>query len=231
MLFLAALAVVIYSAVKRNKEDKAQLPATLALGVFAGVVACGLAVSIFKEFYYVRYSMLMHGLILLVFAYAASKIKYKALTALVLTVVTVSAVAVMIPFYGVMYNGDAARAESALSEAFKDGDVLVYDRLTPGSVVTYLLPDAEQYFYSPKMMSYPRAYTAFAPELNTVADVDMLPGNIDGRLWVMVDEWGSESLMDALRERYPDLEVTDEFKVSIKYRNNNFRFFICDLSK
>ena len=148
-----------------------------------------------------------------------------------LTVVTVSAVAVMIPFYGVMYNGDAARAESALSEAFKDGDVLVYDRLTPGSVVTYLLPDAEQYFYSPKMMSYPRAYTAFAPELNTVADVDMLPGNIDGRLWVMVDEWGSESLMDALRERYPDLEVTDEFKVSIKYRNNNFRFFICDLSK
>ena len=230
LLFLLTAAGIVYSVIKHRNDDKSALPAALALGVFVGVVACGLVVSIFKEFYYVRYSMLMHGLLLFALAYAASRIKYKSALAAVIAGVTVASAAVMIPFYGAMYNGDAANAKAALSEAFKEGDVLVYNQLTPGSVVTRMLPEAEQYFYSPKMEAYPRAYTAFEPSLTTVADADDLPRDIDGRLWVMVDEWGSEKFMATLYDTYPSLEITDEFRVSIKYRNNNFRFFICNIN-
>lgn len=230
VLFILAAACVIWSVVKHRSEDKAAIPASLALGVFAGVVAAGLAVSVFKEFYYVRYSMLMHGLLMAFLAYAASKIRLKSLLAVLIAVIVLSSAVVMIPFYGALYNGDAAGAKETLTEAFADGDVLVYNQLTPGSVVTRMLPQAEQYFYSPKMEEYPRAYTAFEPSLVTVADVSDLPFEIEGRLWVMVDDGGSEKFMKALREAYPELEVEDELRVSIKYRNNNFRFFICDVN-
>lgn len=230
VLFLGACAVIVYCGLKRLGDASERQGAMLALGVFAGVIACGLIVSIFKEFYYVRYSMLVYGLVLFVLAYGASRIRVRWQSITVTALAVACSVAVLVPYYRVMYNGDFSRAASQLEDAFGEGDVLVYDELTPGSVITYMLPDAEQYYYYPEKESYPRAYAAFSDVLKTVGDSSELPDKVDGSLWVLLNEDGSAETLEALRGRYPALQVTDEFNVRIGYRNNSYRFLICNIN-
>ncbi len=219
--------LAVFAVVRGLKNgDAAAVPAALALGVFCGVVAAGLAVSVFKEFYYVRYSMLPHGLLLAVYAYAASVTKKKQLVYTLCIALCVILAVVMIPFYVAVHNGDFAAAEAELNESFADEDVLVFGALTPGSAVSYMLEGEEQYFVSPDMEEYPRAYTAFAPSLVTVPDFDSLPDDIEGRIWLLVQDYNEDKLTAALEQRYPNAERTDTVELSVMYRHNEFKFIV-----
>lgn len=223
VLFCAAVITVIYGV---KKKDKEAVTAILALGVFCGVVAMGLAVSLFKEFYYVRYSMLVHGLLLAVYAYAASRIRKKQVTGALCVLLSALFAVVMVPFLKAVHNGDFARAEKELNDAFGDDDILVFGALTPGSAVSYMLDGEEQYFVSPDMEEYPRAYTAFEPKLVTVPDFESLPDSVTGKVWLLVQDYNEEKLTGKLEARYPEAERSEVVELSVLYRNNNFKFIV-----
>lgn len=220
-------ALTVYSIVRGVKnKDKDATSAALALGVFCGVVIAGLAVSVFKEFYYVRYTMLPHGLLLLACAYAASKINQKKLVnALCVLLAAVFAV-VMVPFYVAVHNGDFAKVDKELNDAFADDDVLVFGALTPGSVVSYMLSGEEQYYVNTNIEQYPRAYTAYAPGLTTVPDFESLPDSVEGRIWLLVQDYNEAELTAGFEECYPNAERVDELCLSVLYRHNEFKFII-----
>lgn len=222
VLFVLAVAVIIYSLYKR---EESALFGALALGVFLGVVGAGLAVSVFKEFYYVRYTMLPYGLLILAYAYAASRIDRKLITsALCVLLVAVSAV-VNVPFFAAMHNGDFGNVSETLNAEFADSDVFVFGALTPGSVVSYMLDGERQYFVNEDIEEYPRAYTAFNA-FETVPDFESLPDDIHGRIWLLVQDYNEEELTELLEARYTDAERVDELYLSVLYRHNDFKFVI-----
>lgn len=226
VLFALAAYAAIRGAKKKKKEA---LAAVLALGVFCGVVVLGLAVSVFKEFYYVRYSMLPCGLLLAVYAYAASEIHKKQLVAGLCAVLSAVFAAVTVPHLIAVHNGDFGRVRDSLNEAFDEDDILVFGRLTPGSVVSYMLDGGRQYFVNSKIDEYPRAYTAFEPDIVTVPDFESLPDSVEGKIWLLVQDSNEDLLVAGLESRYPTAEVADVVEYSVLYRHNNFKFIVYTL--
>ena len=225
VLFALCVFAVIRGVIKKKTGA---VQAALALGVFAGVVGAGLLVSLFKEFYYVRYTMLMHGLLLAVFAFAASQIRVRGLKSGLCVLLSVSFCIVNVPFLSAMHNGDFRRESERLNAAFRDTDVLVFAAITPASTVSYMLDGGQKYFVNEDMDEYPRAYTAFANEFETVRDFDCLPDGFDGRVWLMVQDYNEEELTSLFEARYPDARRTDEYCLSVAYRHHEFKFIIYD---
>lgn len=223
VLFAAAIFAVIRGLLKR---DDAARPAALALGVFCSVVGAGLAVSVFKEFYYVRYTMLCHGLILVALAYAASRINRRAVSCALCVLLAAASITVCRPFFGAMHNGDFACATDDLHGAISDDDVLILESITPGAVLSYMLDGHEKYFINEDIDEYPRAYTAFADEFSTVASLESISerlDDIDGRVWILEKNDGDGILASEIERIFPDAVRTDELTLTILYRHNTFR--------
>lgn len=227
-------AVVLVLGVRRarnaetaERDSTAARFAALAFGVFCGVVGAGLAVSVFKEFYYVRYTMLCHGLLLAFYAYAATRIRRRTLTGAVCALLCASSVTVCLPFFRAMHNGDFARESEVLREAFDAKDVLIFDRITPGAVLSYML-DGEGlvYFVNDELDAYPRSYTAFADSFETVGSVESLELSTDdgARAFVLCE--GEGELTSAFEREFPNAEYVGELSLSVLYRHNNFRLLI-----
>lgn len=226
VLFIAAVAATLRGMLKRDKNARA---AALALGVFCSVVGAGLAVSIFKEFYYVRYTMLCHGMLLLSYAYAASRIKRGHVTAALCVLIAVASTAVCRPFFAAMHNGDAARATDSIRSAFGEDDVLLFESITQGAVVSYMLDGGTQYYINDTLEEYPRAYTAF-DSFTTVASLenigkDTLSETLSSgaRLWILEKDGDDATLVTELERLLPDAVRTEELTLTVLYRHNTLR--------
>ncbi len=225
-------AQVIDTADKNEASDAvAARFAALAFGVFCGVVGAGLAVSVFKEFYYVRYTMLCHGLLLALYAYAASRVRRSSLLGALCGVLCASCVAVCAPFLDAMHNGDFARECAVLDSEFTDADALLFERITPGAVLSYMVePRGAVYFINDEMDAYPRAYTAFSEDFETVPAVSELPLEEHRRVFILSEsaegETGDGELVAEFEQRFPSARRCGELSLDILYRHNSFRLVI-----
>ncbi len=205
--------------------------AALAFGVFCGVVGAGLAVSVFKEFYYVRYTMLCHGLLLALYAYAATRVRRSSLLGALCGVLCASCVTVCAPFLNAAHNGDFARESAVLASEFTEDDALLFGNITPGAVLSYMVePRGEVYFVNDKIDAYPRAYTAFSHSFETVPAVGELSLKQHRRVFILSEnaegEPGDGALVAAFEHCFPSARRCGELSLEILYRHNSFRLVI-----
>ena len=106
-----------------RKNPKDAKPAVVALLADLGIIAVTLFVSLFREIYFVRYTMVFYGLIVFFFAYLMSGVKWKVVQVLVAAIFIAVTVRWAIPAYESNYDVSATAVEDKLGGVMQDGDV------------------------------------------------------------------------------------------------------------
>lgn len=215
------------ASVKSASFNNTSSAALLSVTVFCAVVACGLLVSCFKEFYYVRYTMVMHGLLIFASAAALASLKRQSVKCIFCTLLAAIFLCVSLPFYKTIYDGSYERCRDILCEKISEKDIIVYADFTTASVLSDMIPDTEKYYYRYGKPEYPRADLAFDRDVTAVSSLSDIPG-CEGRVWIL-DSWGADgefanNVMNTLNCRH----ITEEVDITTSYRGTRLRFLICD---
>lgn len=179
-----ALCFRLLSLWKKDRQKAA--PALLSLGLCASVLVLGLAVSLIRPVYYVRYTMILYGLAVFPLAWAAASLPKGWLRRLlVLGILTVSLLRA-IPLYAVNYDASSSAVEDALDGRIQAGDLLLLEDMT-GGFISVKYPDAVLYYYNQYGWNVETAYQAFgrhAHVTDTLEEIQEAAEAYHGNIWV-----------------------------------------------
>ena len=198
-----------------RKNPKDAKPAVVALLADLGIIAVTFFVSLFREIYFVRYTMVFYGLIVFFFAYLMSGVKWKVVQILVAAVFLAVTVRWAIPAYESNYDVSATAVEDKLGGVMQDGDVmLLNDRM--GAFITVKFPDLDLYYYNPYDHNEDRAFQALAHEVHIVHDTQQVEEDLQdytGNIWV----FNQDSVFCDLVEQLPDTRQVETINIATKY--------------
>ena len=187
---IAALAMYIYLAIriyKLKKQGEDLKPALLSGGIYIGVIAIILVISIVMPLLYSRYLLVMTGLYIFTIAFILAKEKNKIITAIICAVVL--ALGIVSNIQNIQINYDASNREvyEYICEEIKSDDIIIYSNIGNGGVVAAYFPDNKQYFLNFGNWDVEEAYQAYGPGMETVTNWDFLE-NYTGRIWLIDSE-------------------------------------------
>lgn len=230
-LWAAALVKTVIMFIKDRKKSAPLIGAEI---VYVGIIAVALAASVWKDVFYVRYVMIMHGILIFTAAYLFSNIKLKSAAVAVLSCFVVL-FAVRLPLmYEDIYGKDNFNLNEYIKDRITDDDVIVYNDVMTGSVLSVRYPNNKQYFINPDMDGYPRAYLAFAPVMTTVRDACEIDELEDGgaRVWIFDSRDGEGSAFEDITERYDNVkQLSDREFAGEKYRRIYFIYHLIEMQK
>lgn len=198
-----------------HKDPKDAKPAVLAWLVDLGILAVTLLVSLFREIYFVRYTMVLYGLIVFFFAYLMSGVRRKGVQIAVAAVFLAVTVRWVVPAYQSNYDVSATAVEDTLGGVMQDGDVmLLNDRV--GAFITVKFPELDLYYYNPYDDNEDNAFQALAYQVHIVHDTRQVEEDLrdyTGNIWV----FQQDSVFCDLVEQMPDVQKVEILNISTKY--------------
>ena len=198
-----------------RKNPKDAKPALVAWLVDLAIIAVTLFVSLFREIYFVRYTMVFYGLIVFFFAYLMSGVKWKTVQIVVAAVFLAVTVGWAVPAYESNYDVSATAVEDKLGGVIQDGDVmLLNDRM--GAFITVKFPNLDLYYYNPYDDNEDRAFQALAYQVHIVHDTQQVEEDLQdytGNIWV----FNQDSVFCDLVEQLPDTRQVETINIATKY--------------
>lgn len=217
-LFWAVCVWFFYTYYKKNKE-KCE-PAILALKTLGLIIGFYFAVSLIRPLYYVRYLMVLSGLVVFFLAEAFDKIKKFYIKGALLIFLSTVLVLRVIPIYENMYTPENDKIETFITENFKEGDIVVSDNIGLVAVLAVKHPEYQMYFYNGAHWDVEYAYKAYEPNLKTVRDLSEVY-NHSGRIWAM---HGAETEMI---EKNTNKQIVKQYdRIVVPYHNLQFDFVL-----
>lgn len=182
VLFVAA-GILLRRQYKKNVLSGAQKSAVReGLIVYVGVILFSLIVSLFRPLYYIRYTVVLSGLLCFALALLLSSLRRPSVRAVIATLLLLT--------YGTQaaiqfkMNADPSndRIISELTPQMQPEDVFLFDDIQ-GFVASIRFPDNKAYFYNSKGWNVIEAYSAIGihTEVWNTLDPDALPD----RVWVV----------------------------------------------
>ena len=187
---IAALAMYIYLAIriyKLKKQGEDLKPALLSGGIYIGVIAIILVISIVMPLLYSRYLLVMTGLYIFTIAFILAKEKNKIITAIICAVVLALGIVSNIQNIQINYDPSNREVYEYICEEIKSDDIIIYSNIGNGGVVAAYFPDNKQYFLNFAYWDVEEAYKAYGPGMETVTNWDFLE-NYTGRIWLIDSE-------------------------------------------
>ena len=177
-----------YKMFKHIKEKDDIKPAILSGGIYIGVIAIVLAISIFTPILFARYLMVMTGLYIFTFAYIIAKENKKWLKIAICSVILV--LGIISNVTNIMINYDASNMKQIeyIKENIKKEDILVYSNIGNGGVIAAFFPENKQYFYNGGHWDIEEAYKAYGPGMETIYDYKEILKDFHGRIWLIDSE-------------------------------------------
>ncbi len=171
-----------------RKNPRETKPVVLALAVALGVIVSTLIASgVVVAIYYVRYTMVLYGLIVFVFAYLMAGVSRKLVTGLVAAVFIGVTVLRVIPIYEENYDASSWCVENNIGDSMEAGDVYLVENID-GAVIGVKYPDITMYFYNSGHWDIYGAYQAYVKDMHVADSTETIAEDLadyTGKIWVL----------------------------------------------
>lgn len=176
--------LILYYFVKKNRFTSSEKRTIIsACKVYYGLIGATLIISLFRVIYYIRYTVVISGILLFLIALLISKLRFK-LSKLIAAAVIIAIFSVQtVYYYDLMYNETSNTIEDTFDPLVtKDDDFLIDDASV--YVMTVMYPDNTVCYYNKNDWRIENTYCAFGRDAYVVNSFsEMKP--LSSRVWTM----------------------------------------------
>lgn len=220
LLFYIGGAVFLRYYYLKGSNEKIKNALGFASKVYFGVVIFALGFSLFRTIYYIRYTVVICGLLFLMMAFVFACVRSK-------TVKSVLAVMLVLVFawraydiFTVAYHPSAEYISQMAEEKIEEDDALLFNGID-GFVVAVQIPENQSYYYNVNQWDIHNAYGAFGDNVHIVDAPE--DAKLPSRVWVL----GRGDCYNYLREQgYTEI---DGKAISTEYYHYYFDLILMEL--
>ncbi len=190
LALVAALLMYVYIGIKiyqLKKQGENLKPALLSGGIYLGVIAIILVVSIVMPLLYSRYLLVMTGLYIFAIAFIMAKEKNRIITGIICAVILILGTISNVQNIQINYDASNKELYDYIKEEIRSDDIIIYSNIGNGGVVAAYFPENKQYFLNFDHWDVEEAYKAYGPGMETVTNWDFLE-DYTGRIWLIDSE-------------------------------------------
>lgn len=193
-----------------------------ALCAYFGTLLFTVTVSLFRPIYYVRYTVVICGLLFFAVAVLLAGFRKK-LFKIIAALVILAVFAVQTVYtYDLMYDPSANAVHDALDGNVREDDQFLFEG-THEYVVAMNYPDNESYFYNVWGWQVQKSYRAFGENSYVVDDLNSSEiASLGDRVWVI----GNGSCYAHLLEN--GYSQTAQYDISMKYHQYSFTVYLME---
>ncbi len=221
LIFASILFIyLIVKTVLEYRKDKTKIiPPILSAYVYFGVIILSLLISLkVQDIFTTRYTIPMLGLLAVFIAYILSVSNNK-ITTIIFAIIIALSINNSVVFFTKNYNESNLQLSNIINEKVQKDDTFVYSEIGLGSIIAEYYPDNKQYFYNAEHWTVEQAYKAFAPQMETVENLDKIE-DFTGRIWI-ID--GDNNKVYDIISKYPNTEIiTKQERITTSYKNTNW---------
>lgn len=213
----------MYRYIRFGEDSEGKNFAKAALAVYFSVILFAITVSLFRPIYYVRYTIVICGLLFLACAVLVASLR-KNLCRIIIAVCLLSIFAAQtINYYCLIYDPSANEVEITLNGKVEETDVFLFDGVD-GYVVTVKYPRNISYFYNVWGWNVQDAYRAFGPNSYVLDSLDCEEiENLPSRVWTIGRGMCYEKLLEL------GYSETESQCIHMLYHNNNFEIILMEI--
>ena len=184
--FCFAICLYIYLGfvIYKCKKEKINIKNGIrALIIYTLIVIIAFIISLKSPILYPRYLMAITGILIFFIADIMAKEKETYITIEICIIIFVTSLISNIEFINNNYDKSNMKQIEYLRENIKDEDILIYSNIGNGSSFAVNFKN-NQYFYNEEHWNVQDAYEAYAPQMETVENLDFL-NDYKGRIWII----------------------------------------------
>lgn len=223
LLFVAEGYFIRRFARSERTEKSARQGVIGAAASYFGVLLFALTVSLFRAIYYIRYTVVLSGLLFFMIAFLMASVNKNAIKSALAVLFAVIFSFTAVSTYELVYDDSADMLESALADSVTAEDTFLFETID-GYVASVTYPESKTYFYNKGYWSVHEAYRAFGPNAYVIDSLDT--GEIDGisgRVWV-VNRDDCFRKLESLG--YKELE---SHRIQMRYYGLNYELILMDI--
>ena len=224
---IVSIALYIYLIIKayklKNKGESLK-PVALSTGIYIGVIAIILLVSMISPILYARYLLVMTGLYIFTLSFIISKEKNKIVAGIIISITLILAILGNIQNVKENYNKENSEVYDYISSEIKEDDILLYSKIGNGGIIATYFPNNKQYFMNLEHWGVEEAYKAYLPAMETKEDWDFLK-DYKGRIWLIDEDSNQLHQNDFFANE--NIQVLKEEKTfKVKYHNLTYKVML-----
>ncbi len=181
LFYIGAAAFLRYYYLKGSNEVVKK-----ALGfvskVYYGVVVFALGFSLFRPIYYIRYTVVICGLLFLMMAFAFACIRSKILKSALAILLVLTFAWRAVDIFTVAYHPSADSVSNLAEEQVKEEDALLFNGID-GFVVAVQMPENQSYYHNVNQWDIHEAYGAFGDNVHIIDALE--EAELPSRVWVL----------------------------------------------
>ncbi len=212
--------VFLWKCAKSNAMSQKQKSGlTAAAAVYYGVVFFTLSVSLFKAIYYIRYTVVICGLLFFMMALLMANLKVKILK----TIIAAALIGVFAlqasGIYQIRYDQSANYVLEYADEHILEDDDILFEGID-GFVISVQCPENDTYFYNSGGWLVHRAYRAFGENAHIVDELESV--EYSNRVWTL---GRGNCYKYLISQGYVE---TESKQISTVYHNYNFNLVLLE---
>ena len=224
---IVSIALYIYLIIKayklKNKGESLK-PVALSTGIYIGVIAIILLVSMISPILYARYLLVMTGLYIFTLSFIISKEKNKIVAGIIISITLILAILGNIQNVKENYNKENSEVYDYISSEIKEDDILLYSKIGNGGIIATYFPNNKQYFMNLEHWGVEEAYKAYLPAMETKEDWDFLK-DYKGRIW-LIDEDSNQLHQNDFFANENIKVLKEEKTFKVKYHNLTYKVML-----
>lgn len=213
------------------RAKKIHTAAKYALIAYVGVILFALAVSLYREIFYVRYTVVLGFFLVFVLAFFLADCRGTWKRVLAVVLLLVFSAGPNVANIHTLYDPAVDQLTDYLDEQIEENDIFLFDR---SEVYCFLVkyPEHTSYFYNEWNWNHvEETFGAFGPNAHVVNDLDSLElDHFTGRIWLVDSGEGEDGhgtsyhyLMDS-----GNCRVLSEQSFYQSYHNYSFRILLIE---
>lgn len=212
------IGILIYKQIKQKKDVKIEVFAFL---IYISVIIAAFIISKFVVVLYYRYLFVITGILTLGISICISKEKNKAITILILGLMTL--MSIFNEYRLTIQNYDASNMKQIeyVKENIKKDDIIIYTEIN-NIVYSIYLPENKQYFMNLDNWGVEEAYKAYGPQMATLRNFDFL-NEYKGRIWII--DTDNQKIYNLIKNENVNI-ILENKKIETKYRKNSYNIML-----
>ncbi len=179
----AVFLVRYYKSDKISQKTKSALKGAVA--AYFGVVIFALTVSLFRIIYYIRYTVVIGGLLFFMMALLMKSIQSKVVKTIIATAMVVLFSVQGMNLYKVLYDPSSHAVKEAIDGTIDEDDDFLFEDISC-YIATTQYPENRAYFYNSGKWGVHKAYRALGKESYVIDELEMLNDKgLNNRVWVL----------------------------------------------
>lgn len=224
--FAICLYIYIGILIYINKDKNNKKPAILAIIIYAIVILAAAIISALMQsvILYHRYLITITGLLVFFITYFMSKETKKYITIGICSIILIMSVINNIKFIKINYDESNGKQIEYVKERIRQNDIFIYSSIGNGAIMAVNFPENKQYFYNKDHWGVEEAYKAYAPQMETIENLDDILDGFTGRIWLVDSE--SSNLYDDLND--DSFKIIETKSIHTKYKDCTYNLVLVE---